>query len=106
MGVPGESDVYVSVMGYLEGKGYSVVMDSEGVDEVERLTLLLLAVAPAIKTLQGTALGNEVLMLKTQLFAIHEGIIITNGKREEGHQGTTEDSNESSACCPSTSTKV
>jgi glutathione gamma-glutamylcysteinyltransferase len=101
-----ESDVYVSVMGYLEGKGYSVVMDSEGVDEVERLTLLLLAVAPAIKTLQGTALGNEVLMLKTQLFAIHEGIIITNGKGEERHQGTTEDSNESSACCPSTSTKV
>ena len=87
-----QSDVYISVMGYLEGKGYPVAMDSEGVDAVARLTLLMLAVAPAIKTLKGTALGNEVLMLRTQLYAIHEGVL---------GAATVPNTTNTSACCAS-----
>ena len=42
------------------------------VNEAERMTLLLLAVAPNIKSMRGTGLAREVSLLRTQLEAIHD----------------------------------
>jgi len=42
------------------------------VNEAERMTLLLLAVAPDIKSMRGTGLAREVSLLRTQLEAVHD----------------------------------
>jgi len=73
-----ELKLYAAVKIYLQSKGMSssdrlssFSSASMVVGKVERITLLILATNSDLKSLKGTALGREVILLRKQLNAVH-----------------------------------
>ena len=74
-----ELKLYAAVKIYLQSKGMSSRKSGTSsfssasmvVGKVERITLLILATNSDLKSLKGTALGREVILLRKQLNAVH-----------------------------------